>query len=154
MGFLNIVLSPIEIIFEPVVNIGKAVLAIIKLVFEFIKIMPKLFSLFEIFTDPMKIIKDLVYGIKIGFYLLFDALFGNFLSFFKNLSIFEDKNEKKSEKECLSNSIIKVLLLVLCPPLALFIKKGIKGVFHLVISFILTYFYYIPGLIYTSLFVL
>ena len=154
MGFLNIVLSPIEIIFEPVVNIGKAVLSIIKLVLDLIKIMPKLFSLFEIFTDPIKVFKDLIYGIKAGFYLCLMHCLEIFFLFLKNIFIFEDKNEKKTEKECLSNSFINILILVLCPPLALFIKKGLSGVFYLLISFILTYFYYVPGLLYTSFYVL
>lgn len=154
MGFLNIVLSPIEIIFEPIVNIGKAVLSIIKLVLDFIKIMPKLFSLFEIFTDPIKIFKDLVYGIKTGFLLLFDALFGNMISFFKNLFVFEYTDTEKSEKECLSNSFVKILILVLCPPLSLFIQKGLTGLLYVLVSFVLTYFYYIPGFLYTCFYVL
>ena len=60
----------------------------------------------------------------------------------------------KKGKTCFKNSFIEVLILVLCPPLALFIKKGIAGIFSIIIASLLTYFYYIPGLIYSALYIL
>lgn len=156
MGFLNIVLSPIEVIFDPIVSVGKAVVAMIHLLLELIKIAPKLVSLFEIFTDPAKIIMDAVYGVKVGIMMLFDAIFGNAFRFITKPFITQKQETKKTgnKKTCLTNRIVQLLVLVLCPPLSIFMKKGISSFFYVVIASFLTYFYYFPGLIYSSMYVL
>jgi uncharacterized membrane protein YqaE (UPF0057 family) len=154
MGFLNIVLSPIEVIFDPIVSAGNAVVALIHILLELIKVAPKLVSLFEIFTDPGKIIKDAVYGVKVGLMMLFDAIFGNLFSALKKPFIQSKTKKNKPAKMCLTNRIIQLIILVLCPPLAIFMEKGISSFFYMVIASILTYFYYFPGLIYSSMYVL
>ena len=154
MGFLNIVLSPIEVIFDPIISAGNAVVAIIHILLELIKVAPKLVSLFEIFTDPGKIIKDAVYGVKVGLMMLFDAIFGNLFSALKKPFIQSKTKKNKPAKMCLTNRIIQLIVLVLCPPLAIFMEKGISSFFYMVIASILTYFYYFPGLIYSSMYVL
>ena len=158
MGFLNIVLSPIETIFDPIIMIGKAIISLIKLLGDLIKIIPKLFSLFELFTDPGKVIKDALFAFKEGIYMIFDAIFGGIINSISN-AFSSKKNEKGNIKEqCFSvrfsKSIIKYILLVLCPPLALFLHKGIAYIFNIMIASFLTYFYYFPGLIYTCLYIL
>jgi len=154
MGFLNIVLSPIEVIFDPIVSAGNAVVALIHILLELIKVAPKLVSLFEIFTDPGKIIKDAVYGVQVGLMMLFDAIFGNLFSALKKPFIQSKTKKNKPAKMCLTNRIIQLIILVLCPPLAIFMEKGISSFFYMVIASILTYFYYFPGLIYSSMYVL
>ena len=156
MGFLNIVLSPIETIFDPVISVGKSVISIIGLLVELIKLIPKIFSLFEMFTDPGKIIKDAIYGIKTGIIMIFDAIFGDLFRLITKPFVNVDNNEKKgkSKDACFDKSFIKYILLVLCPPLAIFVKNGFRSIFNILLASILTYFYYFPGLIYTSLYVL
>ena len=162
MGFLNVVLSPIEIIFDPIIMIGKTVVSIIKLLVDLIKIIPKLFSLFEMFTDPGKVIKDALYAIKVGFEMIFDALFGeainSIMSLFKNKNINNDEDLKVKANNSyninISKSYLKYIILVLCPPFAIFASHGIKYFFNILIAFILTYFFYLPGLIYASMYVL
>jgi len=154
MGFLNIVLSPIEVIFDPIVSAGNAIVALIHILLELIKVAPKLVSLFEMFTDPGKIIKDAVYGVKVGLMMLFDAIFGNLFSAIKKPFIQSKSKKNKPKKMCLTNRIIQLIILVLCPPLAIFMEKGISSFFYVVIASLLTYFYYFPGLIYSSMYVL
>jgi uncharacterized membrane protein YqaE (UPF0057 family) len=159
MGFINLVLSPLESIFEPIVNIMKAVMQIIALLIELIKIVPKLFSLFNIFTDPGKILKDTLYGLMIGFKLIIetiiDSTIGSIHKTSKNyLGKLGDEEEHEEKKECFTSKILEILLLILCPPLAIFIRKGISSILLILIAFTLTYMYYIPGLIYASLYVL
>ena len=160
MGFLNIVLSPIETIFDPIISIGKSVISIIALLVELIKLIPKIFSLFEMFTDPGKIIKDALYGVKTGIIMIFDAIFGELFRLittpFVNTSNKHknNNNNHNNKKTCFDKSFIKYILLVLCPPLAIFVKDGFKAIFNIIIASILTYFYYFPGLIYTSLYIL
>ena len=156
MGFLNIVLSPIEVIFDPIVSAGNAIVALIHILLELIKVAPKLVSLFEMFTDPGKIIKDAVYGVKVGLMMLFDAIFGNLFRLIAAPFIKPKPETKKNEnkKTCLTTRIVQMIVLVLCPPLAIFMKKGITSFFYVVIASFLTYFYYFPGLLYSSMYVL
>jgi len=156
MGFLNIVLSPLEVIFDPIVSVGKAIVALIHLLLELIKVAPKIVSLFEMFTDPAKIIMDALYGIKVGVIMIFDAIFGNLFRLIASPFIKPKPETKKNgnKKTCLTTRIVQMIVLVLCPPLAIFMKKGITSFFYVVIASFLTYFYYFPGLLYSSMYVL
>ncbi len=157
MGFLNIVLSPIEVIFDPIISVGNAVVALVHILLELLKIAPKIVSLFEMFTDPIKLIKDAIYGVKVGLMMLFEAIFGTlFTTLQKPFIQTKSKNSKKSKpkKMCLTNRIIQLIILVLCPPLAIFMEKGISSFFYMLIASLLTYFYYFPGLFYASMYVL
>ena len=154
MGFINLVLSPIESIFEPIISIMKAVIQIIALLVELIKAVPKMFSLFMIFTDPGKVIKDTAYGVITGIKMIFEAIFDSTLgSFHKVLKPYfiGDGEENKDKQECISPTYMEILLLILCPPLAIFVRKGIKAFFIILIACGLTYLYYFPGLIYATL---
>ena len=154
MGFINIVLSPLEVIFKPIVTILEAVVQMIVLLIQLIKALPKLFSLFTIFTDPVKIIKDVMNGLLIGFKMILYT----FIDFFTG-SVHKKSKEylgKLSENEkdgqaCFTPKIIEILILILCPPLAVFMRKGISAILIILITFLLTYFYYIPGLIFASI---
>ena len=159
MGFINLVLSPLDSIFEPIVKIMNAVMQIIALLIELIKIVPKLFSLFTIFTDPGKIIKDTLYGLMTGFKLIietiFDSTIGGIHKTSKNyLGKLGAEESPEEKEECLTSRMLEVLLLVLCPPLAILVRKGISSILLILIAFALTYMYYIPGLIFASLYVL
>ena len=157
MGFINLVLSPIESIFEPIISIMKAVIQIIALLVELIKAVPKMFSLFMIFTDPGKVIKDTGYGVITGIKMIFEAIFDSTLgSFHKVLKPYfiGDGGENKDKQECISPTYMELLLLILCPPLAIFVRKGIKAFFIILITCGLTYLYYFPGLIYATLHIL
>jgi uncharacterized membrane protein YqaE (UPF0057 family) len=121
--------------------------------------MPKIFSLFTIFTDPGKVIKDTLFGIITGFKLvietIIDSTLGGIHKTSKNyLGKLGDEEAREEKEECLTSRLLEILLLILCPPLAIFIRKGISSILIILIAFGLTYMYYIPGLIYASLYVL
>ena len=78
--------------------------------------------------------------------------------------IFGFRREKNSEgkiisskdcggdKKCNQSNLLKYIIAIICPPLALFLHTGISGWFHVIVCTIFTvYFYYFPGLIYTIL---
>ncbi len=44
-----------------------------------------------------------------------------------------------------TNTLLMVIIAILLPPLAVFLKKGIG--LHLILSIVLTLFFYVPGLI-------
>ena len=58
-------------------------------------------------------------------------------------------------KVCASPTIMNIIILVLCPPLALFFDRGIQGLFHVLVCGLLTVkLYYFPGFIYAALHIL
>ena len=120
------------------------------------RISGKIVSLFEMFTDPAKIIMDALYGTKVGVIMIFDAIFGNLFRLIAAPFIKPKPETKKNgnKKTCLTTRIVQMIVLVLCPPLAIFMKKGITSFFYVVIASFLTYFYYFPGLLYSSMYVL
>jgi len=159
MGFLNMVLSPLEAIFKPLISIFKTVLVLINLFIELLKMLPKFFYMFNYITDPGKIISDTIYGFTTGFKMIIksviDILMGKSIDLIKPHIKDDDPTNAKREKDsCLSPSLLEIFILLLCPPLAIFIRKGLKGFFTIVITAVLTYFYYLPGLVYASLYVL
>lgn len=154
MGFINIVLSPLDVIFKPIVTILEAVIKMIVLLIQLIKALPKLFSLFTIFTDPAKVLKDVLNGLFIGFkmilYTFIDALTGTAHKKSREYLGKLGKNKKDGEA-CFAPKFIELLILVLCPPLAVFMRKGISAILIILLTFVLTYFYYIPGLVFGAI---
>ena len=129
---------------------------IIKVVLKILQIFPKFLSLFTDFTDPVKVIKDSVFSVKTGIFMILDAIFGDIIRLITKpfVEIYKHKKVNQKSVTCFRKSIINVILLVLCPPLAILAKNGIKDIFYIIIASVLTYFYYFPGLIYSSLYIL
>jgi uncharacterized membrane protein YqaE (UPF0057 family) len=129
---------------------------LIEIVTKLIKAFPKFLSIFTYILDPTKLIKDIVYAVVTGVRMIYDATIGYIIgSFMKNFYIDgKDKKKDKGKEKCFKKSFINVLILILCPPLAIFMNEGMKGFFYVVIASFLTYFYYFPGLIYSCLYIL
>ena len=158
-GFINIVLTPLETVFKPILNVFKTIVVLIQLLVELIKMLPKFFYIFNYLLDPSKIISDSIYGFTTGLKLIFmttlDTIQGKSINLIKpHIEDDDPVNSKREKEDCLGPSVLEILLLLLCPPLAIFIRKGLKGFFTIVITAVFTYFYYLPGLIYASLYVL
>ena len=65
----------------------------------------------------------------------------------------KDEN-KETENVCVSPSLFRLIILVLCPPLAIFLHKGLAGILSVILCSLMTYFlYYFPGFIYAALIV-
>ena len=61
----------------------------------------------------------------------------------------------ESKHVCVAPTMVNLIILVLCPPLQLFLYKGMKGIVLVIICALLTYYcYYFPGLIFAALHVL
>lgn len=154
---LGTVLFPIKPVIDPILALGDAMVQLLDLLTKLISLIPKLMSLFTMFTDPIKLIKDAVYGVKIALQMLYDATLGYIIgSFMKNfyLDSKNNKNNKKGGKKCIDKSFMNILIMILCPPLAIFMNEGMGSIFYVIIASFLTYFYYFPGLIYSCLYIL
>jgi uncharacterized membrane protein YqaE (UPF0057 family) len=157
-GILDTVLFPLKPIIEPIIHLMESLIQLQELIVNFaMKIIPAFIQLFFYILDPGKLIKDVIYAFVTGFKLIIkatiDTLMGKTISMIKPHMKNDPETQKRTE-ECLSPSLLEILILILCPPLAIFIRKGLKGFFTIVITAVLTYFYYLPGVIYASLYVL
>ena len=129
---------------------------LINIIVKLIKVFPKFLSIFTYILDPKKLISDIIFAVVTGAKMIYDATIGYLIgSFMKNFYL-DSKNEKtkKGGKKCFNKSLINVLILILCPPLAIFMNEGISSILYIIIASALTYFYYFPGLIYSCLYIL
>ena len=166
LGDLIDAVSQIGDAFKGIGNVVEIVL------FGLIDLLPNFLNIF----NPVQIVNDTILGI----FLSFQILFRNLTSIFRGNSnkkydkckntgsgIFGYRREKNENgnlvkgnnnckgKKCIKPSLFKIIIAVLCPPLAMFLHFGISGWFHIIISTILTvYFYYFPGLIYVLVHIL
>ena len=145
--------------FLSLINFAKNLILIIE---KLLLMAPKMvFYFIYIITTPGKVISDVIYGFTTGIKMILksivDILMGKSVGLL-NLHVKDDdsnnKKQKRDNEECVNPSLLEILILLLCPPLAIFIRKGLKGFFTIVITSVLTYFYYLPGLVYASLYVL
>ena len=138
---------------DAILSLKDFAINISKIVLKILQIFPKFLSLFTYFTDPVRIFKDAYYAFKTGIMMILDALFGGIIRIITKTFV-TTKEDTIKKKKCYNKSIFNILLLVLCPPLAIFAKYGIGYIIYIVIASFLTYFYYFPGLIYSSLYIL
>jgi len=145
--------------FLSLINFAKNLILIIE---KLLLMAPKMvFYFIYIITTPGKVISDAIYGFTTGIKMILksivDILMGKSVGLL-NLHVKDDdsnnKKQKRDTEECVNPSLLEILILLLCPPLAIFIRKGLKGFFTIVITAVLTYYYYLPGLVYASLYVL
>lgn len=152
-SILSPLLIPFRPIMKPIFKLIDAMDSLSEVLASIISLIPKFFELFAMLADPAKLIKDAVFGLKTGIYLIFnsilDLFFGNLSNSFKHT--FENNNTKEA---CVKPTFLEILILVLCPPLAIFIRKGLKNFLTILITSILTYFYYLPGVLFASLHIL
>ena len=143
--------------FLSLINFAKNLILIIE---KIIIMIPKLLNyMIYIILTPGKEISDSIYGFTTGLKLIFmttlDTIQGKSINLIKpHIEDDDPVNSKREKEDCLGPSVLEILILLLCPPLAIFIRKGLKGFFTIVITAVFTYFYYLPGLIYASLHVL
>ena len=155
------ILDILEPIFAPILNPFKdmilAIVDIVLLVLEVIKLIPKILEAIVTIFSPDKLLNDVIYGTVTGINSMLSALFG------KMTFLGGDTNESKNDGSggvfgidqpkkavCVSPTFINLLLLIVCPPLALYIKRG--GFFLIIICGLMTYYlYYFPGFLFAAL---
>ena len=129
---------------------------LVNIITKLIRAFPKFLSIFTYILDPKKLITDIVFSITTGARMIYDATIGYIIgSFLKNFYLDgKDKKKIRGKEKCFKKSFINVMVLILCPPLAIFMNKGMESFFYVAIASFLTYFYYFPGLIYSCLYIL
>ena len=154
----------LEPIFKPIIEPFKsmvvAIVGIADLIIEIITLLPKLLELITNIFEPDKLINDIIYGVTVGFTTMITALINNITNVFSEQNKTTTSNtdgiySDNVRKTCIKPTIINLIILVLCPPLAILISKGLRGFLLIVICAILTYYmYYFPGLLFAALYTL
>ena len=120
------------------------------------EMIPKLIRVILSIFNPRKFMDDIIFGISYGISSLMSGIFSSI-----NSGTSESKSKRfgddtsKIPKVCVSPTIFNLVLLLICPPLALFMDRGIQGMFLVIVCAILTVkLYYFPGLIFAALHIL
>ena len=154
LSFLDPILSPLTDIIRTIISM---ILLLENLVGIFISVMKAIPTIFE----PSKLIDDILYGVSYGINRVFD-------SSLTSVDPEENPNEKEEtsgpfgvkrgsrvKSVCIPPTLMNTIFLLLCPPLAIFIKTGLRGLFSVIVCGILCVkFYYFPGLLFAALHVL
>jgi len=160
-GILDILEPIFAPILKPFKDIIQAIVGILELVLELIKLIPKILELIPAILSPTKLLNDVIYGTITGITSMITAIFENILNLFGDSIPKTDGNdgifgiEDKKKQVCIKPTIINLVILILCPPLALFINKGWKSFFMIIVCGLMTYYmYYFPGFLFAALHIL
>lgn len=152
----------------PMVMIGIAMIFFGEFLIFILSAVPKLFKLaMKIFT-PEVFLRELIFGIFKGIFMVVEIM-GSILTGIvetiintvfgqSNGGFFGHGNQKDPKTGKLSRpknrickrppNIFYYIILILCPPFYIFLKKGLSGWIYILIDILLTSFFYFPGLIY------
>jgi amino acid permease len=159
------ILDILEPIFSPILNPFKdmilAIVDILALVLELLKIIPKLIELATSIFSPDKLLNDVIYGSITGITSMITAILENLSNLFGDSVPKNDGSdgvfgiEDKKKAVCIKPTIINLIILIVCPPLALYINKGLKSIFMIIVCGLMTYYmYYFPGFLFAALHIL
>ena len=140
------------------------------LIIKILKVFPIMVRMAVQLLQPVSFVNDLVHGIIVGIEKLITGVADIFIGkaqesgekipgfkngLFPNGILGASKETKDAEDtvRCLKPTTIRLILMVLCPPFAVFMKYGLlRGWLWIIICWILTYyFYYFPGLLFSAL---
>ena len=146
-----------EPIFSPIENIASGFMKMFELIVELVKLISKLLSMVATIFNPPKLLNDIITGIFMGINVLFKAI----LNSLNIRNLFGEKKQNKGvfgvsgNATCIKPTLLRLVLMILCPPLAIFMHRGISAFVNIIVSALLTiYGYYFPGLIYAMMIVL
>ena len=161
-GILDILEPIFAHILNPFKDMILAIVDILALVLELLKIIPKLIELAKSIFSPDKLLNDVIYGSITGITSMITAIFENISNLFgDSVPKKEDGTggvfgiEDKKKQICIKPTIINLIILIVCPPLALYINKGLKSIFMVIVCGLMTYYmYYFPGFLFAALHIL
>ena len=147
--------------FDVIPSIYNAVTRLDIIIFYLGDIFIQILYLLEQLFNPEKMINDILYGVIQGSSFLFDKI----------AESIDPTNIDKEDKEgagpfgikddgravCFPPTMVNLIIMVLCPPLAVFMFKGFNpaGIIATIICILMTlYLYYFPGLIFAAMHVL
>jgi uncharacterized membrane protein YqaE (UPF0057 family) len=168
----------IDALINAIVTIAEVCVSIVELLIELLNIILKMIELIPVMFNPVKIMNDIIAGITMAIKLVFRS-FSDLFSMGKKpepckdngeglcgyrkvrgangqIQVSKEKeNAEKQGKKCVSPSLFRLITMVVCPPLALFLHSGPRAWFHIILAALLSvYCFYFPGLIYVAMHIL
>ena len=161
-------LMPLIPMILPMVAVGVAIALFGEILIKLLVMLPEFFKLLTKIFTPEIFIKDLVFGFFTAITMvlavigdmivniietIFNAVFGQSVGGFFGQG---DQRDPKTGKVTRPKGrvcrhppkIFHYIILILCPPMYVFLKKGLSGWIYILITLLLTFFFYFPGLIY------
>ena len=137
----------------PVIMIAFVLIKCKDVLIPLLELVPKAIEVVILLFNPKKFIDDLIFGISYGIKLVIGGMMDSMDS---GTASNKEENPDDVPKVCMPPSLFNLIILLICPPLALMINVGgIKGIFLTVICALLTVWcYYFPGLIFAALHIL
>lgn len=146
---------------EPIISIGKGFVQIFDIIVILIELLVNAIQLIPLIFDPAKLIDDIMFGITYGINTAMGGVMGSIdpkkpEEEKQTSGLFDVNTKKDTSTVCISPSLSVILLLILCPPLAIFYKYSfIKAIIPSIICGVLCVkLYYFPGLLFAALMVL
>ena len=140
-------------IIKALVKIVEFFVLLLKYLDDFIMIFIKLVEIIPLIFNPKKFIDDIIFGVSYSIKLVVGGMMDSMDSGTESNS---KEYPDNVPKVCLPPSLFNLIVLIICPPLALIINmRGITGVFLTFVCALLTVWcYYFPGLIFAALHIL
>ena len=153
-GFINAILDLLNGLVKLFTDLGVMLVELSRLLLLAIEMIPLIF-------DPAKLIDDIMFGITYGINTAMGGVMGSIdpkkpEEEKQTSGLFDVNTKKDTSTVCISPSLSVILLLILCPPLAIFYKYSfIKAIIPSIICGVLCVkLYYFPGLLFAALMVL
>ena len=155
-------------ILAPVIIIGLVAITLGDVLWTIVTSFPDILQLFKNLTDPELFMRDITYGIFTGIQMVIwssiDSIKKLLLAIMKKKGFTDDffglkTDETRGEEleqdlqniRCIKPTFLKYIILVICPPLYVFMVKGLNGWMYIILDIIFTMFFYFPGLLYALL---
>ena len=110
-----------------------------------------IFPIIPLLFNPVALANEIITGVILGLTLVMEAVFGflNPAKYSKTPEERKDSHLENAPKTCYKTSILNILLLIVCPPFAVWQSRGFGALHEIFFCTLLTiYGYYFPGLIY------
>jgi hypothetical protein len=154
-GFIDLLIDLVIGMADLFKNIGTLIEDIVRVIVNILELAPVIFS-------PDKLLNDVIYGSITGITSMITAIFENLSNLFgDSVPKKEDGTggvfgiEDKKKAVCIKPTIINLIILIVCPPLALYINKGWRSIFMIIVCGLMTYYmYYFPGFLFAALHIL
>ena len=135
-------------------RLGEVIETFFGLLFNFLEMIPLIF-------DPPRLMDDIMFAVSFSINTLFGKV-GEAVSSSANKPKDENKPEgpfgvtNKKQAKCIDPTFSTILLLIICPPMAIFMKLGfLRGIVSAIICGVLCVkLFYFPGLLFAILHVL
>jgi hypothetical protein len=142
-GFIDLLINLLTGMFDLLKNLGMLIEELIGIIINVMELIPSIFN-------PDKLINDVLYGVTNGITSMFGGIINQFSTNEEPAKggIYDDKKNQV----CVAPTLINLIILVVCPPLALYKDRGLKGFFLVIVCALLTYYlYYFPGFLFAAL---